>query len=502
MIHALDNVRAGFSVEADAVVVGSGAGGAVVARNLAEAGMRTVVLEAGPQVTPREMTRNAPLFLARYYWEGGMRLSGGDANVPVMQGRMLGGSTVVNSAIMFALPGWVREDWRQQEGLSWLEGPAFDRAFERVFAATRTAPTPLAVMGKRNLAVRDALEAAGIPSKPLPRAVDGCGGCGDCLIGCARGAKQSVDRSYLPTALQHGAQVFTCAQAEQIITTGGKATGVRGWVVDPMGRLPLAPFEVRAPRVFMAAGAINTPALLQQSGLRGKHVGKHLAIHMTCGSIGVMEERIDPWFGATQGWGAISAEIQGLKYESLWAPPSAIMVRWGDVGERFYDDMEAVKHAVLLAVVYRGRVTGDVRTRGGLEPPRIRLWMNQDDVQVLMRGLKRGIDGLLATGARYVHTGLPGIPERITSTEDSEQLLHRRIRARDISMTGNHVFGSCRMSASPKRGAVDPEGRLYGVEGVYVCDASLFPSPSAVNPQATIMALADVISRRAAELSL
>jgi len=150
-------------------------------------------------------------------------------------------------------------------------------------------------------------------------------------------------------------------------------------------------------------------------------------------------------------------------------------------------------------MVYKGRVTGRVRRWfGGL--PRLEINIPQDEIHVLMRGMKALVDGFLRIGARTVQTTTFGIPE-IRSTRDSEALLSKKIRPRDCHMTFNHMFGSCRMSSDRKRGPVDLEGRLREVDGVWVADASLFPGPSAVNPQATIMALSDLVSRRIAGLA-
>lgn len=501
MRHALDDVRAGFDVTSDAVVVGSGAGGAVAAYNLASAGLNTILIEAGPEVRPQDMTRDAPRFLARYFWEGGLRMIGGTAQSPSLQARCLGGGTVVNSAIMLKLPSWVRKAWREESGVDWLDSAELDAAYDRVFERCRVAPTPMSVMGRRNLMARDALEgSARVLGGPLPRAVSGCEGCSDCLTGCANGHKQSVDRAFLPDAEKSGLQVFTCSHVERILTEGARAVGVVGRVVDPRGRAPLARFRVRSRIVVLAAGTMHTPVVLQQSGInpRGR-VGATMFCHIGGGVVGIMDQIVDPWVGATQGWGAISPDIQGLKFEGLWASPSVLMVRWGDIGVPFIERLHEVKHAVVVAVVYRGDVSGSVKaTRRGT--PRMRLWIPEKNVEPVMRGLKTAADALLGAGARYVHTGVPGAVDEMRSSADTESLLDPKLTARHLVMTLNHTFGSCRMTADDS-GPVDPDGHVRGIENLYVCDASVFPSPSAVNPQATIMAIADVTSRKLAELT-
>ncbi len=359
----------------------------------------------------------------------------------------------------------------------------------------------MAVMGRRNLVVKRALEAAGIPGAALPRAVVGCKGCGDCLTGCAEGNKQSVDRSVLPSAETDGAQIYTCAFAERILMgRGGRVAGVRGSVVDPHGLCPLARFTVRARHVVVSAGTMQTPVLLLNSGIdAGGKVGSTLFAHIGGGLVGMMDEIVDPWIGATQGWGAISQEIRGLKYEGLWAPPSVLMVRWGDVGHKFLERLHEVKHAAVIAVVYRANVTGRVRAKRNGKP-NMKIWIPDSEGRVVLRGLKIAADALLKVGARYVHTGIPGVIDEMYDTKDTESLLNPKLGAKQLQMTMNHIFGSCPMSARPGQGAVDEKGRVHGVEGLYVCDGSIFPSPSGVNPQATIMALSDIISRNIAEL--
>jgi len=356
-------------------------------------------------------------------------------------------------------------------------------------------------MGRRNLLVRDALRTAGMPGKALPRAVVDCEGCSDCLTGCASGKKQSMDRTFLGDARADGAEIFTCAEVERVLVEGRRAVGVSGFVVDPRGLKRQARFTVRARRaVVLGAGAAHTPVILLRSGIRGRGtVGGTFFAHIGGGMVGIMPEVVDPWLGATQGWGALSDEVQGLKYECLWASPSVLMVRWGDVGRPFLARLNEVKHATVIAVIYRGKVTGKV-TLGFGGGPRLRLWVPDQEAHVVFRAIRTAADALLAIGAEYVHTGIPGVPGELHSQSETECLLDPRLGARHLQMTLNHIFGSCPMGASADSAPVDANGRVRDVEQLYVSDASLFPSPSAVNPQATIMALSDIISRRLGEL--
>lgn len=502
MIYHFSDLKDGYTVEADVVVVGSGAGGAIAASNFVEGGFKTVLVEAGQQIKPEDMTRDAPKFLAKHFWEGGLRMLLGGGTIPCMQGRALGGSTVSNSAIMYELPDWVRQEWIEQDGLTNLKTNALDASFERIFKRLKVQKTPMSVQGPRNLAIRDALESMGVENGPLPRAVQGCEGCGDCLIGCASGAKLSVDRTYVVDAAIEGLQVYTCSEVERILMDGNRAIGIEGRVVDNNDWTRHGTFRVHAPRVVVAGGALQTPVLLQQSGIKHRGaVGGTLKAHLSGGVFATMDRPMHPWVGATQGWGAISKDIQGMKFESLWADPSTILVKWGGHGADFLAHLPEAERITLGAVVYRGKCSGSVRVqRNGL--PRPLFWISKEGAQNTFRGMKILADGLFNVGAESVFVGrLPGTDGFLRSKEETEALLSPKLAGQHLPMTGNHIFCSVRMTADPKT-PVAPDGKMRGVEGVWVADASILPSATAVNPQATIMAMADIITRKMAELPL
>lgn len=499
MIHEFVSTKEGFEATADAVVIGSGAGGAVAAYNLAKSGRKVILLEAGPPMKKSEMTKNTPEFMAKYYWDGGLRLAQGTSFQPMMQGRLLGGSTTVNSAIILPLPEWVRKDWSYSDGLYFATGDKFQESVERISKRIRVTPTPQKVMGKRNLAVKAALDAANIPGVPLPRAVTDCQGCADCIIGCPDERKNSTDRNYIPDAMREGAEVYTSAHVTRIRKKRGKIVGLEGYTVEPFTYKKGGKFHIQAPLVVLAAGATHTPVILQQSGINPRGTaGKTLKAHLTGGVIGFMPEETEPWFGATQGYGAISSVYHGLKYESLWASPSVLSVKWGGMGMEFLESLSEIKYAVLIAMNYRANVKGSVKARlDGSPLPR--LYFKKKEVHVVMRAIKDAADGLLKSGARYAHSMVRGMPDQMKTEEDTSKLLDPNISLKHYSATFNHIFSSCRMGTDEKQHTVDLSGKVRGIDGLYICDASIFPSPSAVNPQLTVMVLSDLITRRLGE---
>ena len=263
-----------------------------------------------------------------------------------------------------------------------------------------------------------------------------------------------------------------------MLIKGDRAVGVEGRVVDPRGLKKLGRFTVRARQVVLAGGAVQTPVLLLGSGIHANHtVGSTFFAHIGGGMVGVMDEVVEPWLGATQGWGAFSHEIRGLKYESLWASPAVLMVRWGDAGDAFMRRLDEVKNAVVLAYVYRAKVTGRVGRRFDGSPA-VSIHIPEDEARVTLRAAKTAADALLKIGARYVHTGLPYVVDEMRTPQDTQTLVDGRVRAKHLQMTMNHIFGSCRMAAD-RSGTVDETGKVAGGwKGCTCATAASSPAPA------------------------
>jgi choline dehydrogenase-like flavoprotein len=205
--------------------------------------------------------------------------------------------------------------------------------------------------------------------------------------------------------------------------------------------------------------------------------------------------------GATSGWGASCPEVPGLELACTWGPLGLVGARFGGLGLELYDALARLGHATRVGLSYRARMTGAVRPRAD-GAPRMTLDVPDAEVTPILRGARRVVDALFDVGASAIHVGLVGAPTFARTRAEAHALLERRGRFAQLETYAHHVFGSCPMSSDLERGAVDPSGRLRDVEGVWVADASVFPSASATHPQATIMAMADVITRRLGELPL
>lgn len=494
-VQVFDDYREDLHLTCDVVVIGSGPGGAVVAKELAEAGRDVVLLEEGPPFGVKDFRLEASETLARAFREGGMRAARGGMFVPTMQAIALGGGSLVNSAICARTPDWVFDKWGERTGLREVTGAALERHYERVERFLGVAPTPDDVQGERNMCFKRGCDALGLSSGPTWRNVQGCKGSAECFTGCRNGAKRSMDTSYVPAAIRAGARVLCSVRAERVVTAGRRASGILGHVVEPFtGREGFA-VRVDAKLVVLAAGCMATPVILQKSGLDGPWVGRNLLLHPGLAMMAVFDEPIHPWQGATQGYHSLHHLREGLKLEVLWSPPSVLAARFPGLGHDYqrhlltYDRM-----APFDVIVAADRSTGSVRAKRGSFEPDIRFEWDQEDMALLQRGLTILSDISWAAGARSILPGLHGVPDVLESKAAAEILRAKTLRPTDTITASNHAFGTTRMARQAGDGVVDENGRCHALDNVYVADTGIFPASPAVNPMLTCMALADRIA--------
>jgi choline dehydrogenase-like flavoprotein len=481
----------------EVLVVGSGPGGAVVAKELAEAGREVILVEEGPPFSPADFRQEAGESMQRTLREGGTRATRGNAYLPTMQAIALGGGSLINSAICARAPGFVFDAWAERTGVR-LTRAGLDPHYQRVEEHLFVGPTPAEVQGERNLRFKRGCDALGIASEPTRRNVRGCKGSGECFTGCRNGAKRSTDVSYVPAAIRAGARVYTSVRAELVDHRGRRASGVRGHVVEPFTGREGPPVEIAAGMVVLAAGCMATPVILQRSELAPASgwIGRDLQLHPGLAIMAIYDEPIDPWKGATQGYHSLHYLEDKIKLEVLWSPPAVLAARLPGIGHDYqryllqYDRM-----APFDVIIAAERSRGAVRARRSGWDPDIAFHFDEADMAILQRGLGILSDICWASGAVGVLPGLHGVPELLSRQADADVLKIRKLAPADAVSAANHAFGTTRMSRHPEDGAVDEDGRLHALDNVYVADTGIFPGSPAVNPMLTAMALADRIAR-------
>ncbi|MFD7611599.1 FAD-dependent oxidoreductase [Streptomyces sp. NPDC059828] len=474
---------------ADAVVIGSGAGGATAARTLACAGLDVVVLEEGHHHSTESFGRRAPLDrFAELYRDGGATVAIGRQPLLLPVGRAVGGTTVVNSGTCYRTPDHVLTRWSREFGWALAErlGPCLDEA-ERTL---RVATQPLDVLGNNGRLALAGAERLGWQAAPLRRNAPGCQGSCQCVVGCPSGAKQSVQLSVLPEACAAGARIVTGAEVRRILVDrdrpgGPRAAGVR------IRREDGGVFEILTPLVVVAAGALQSPPLLRRSGLGGHpRLGRNLSVHPATSVAGRFAEPVTAWEGVLQSVGVEEHHHAGVLIEATATPPGMGSFVLPGLGSELRRELDAADRLATLGAMIADRPSGQVI---GRDRTLLRYDLDHRDAGRLMRAVRAMGELLFAAGAEEVLTGIPVAP-RVRTLEELDEVL-ARVGPGQLHLSAYHPTGTVAAGADPERFPADGAGRLRGVHGVLIADASVLPGCPEVNPQLSIMAAALAVSQ-------
>ncbi len=496
------------TLEADVVVIGSGAGGGVVAGELARAGKRVIVLEKGGynyegNFTWQEAQAMPELFLKRG------ALSTKDLGIIMLAGSTLGGGTVVNWMTSLRTPDTILAEWDQRSGLS----ECFTSSrLQHSFAAVEqriSVNTAHSQHNRQNQLLFDGAAALGYHAGVTPRNAVGCEQrCGSCNLGCRYGCCQSTMKTYLQDAYDHDARIIVHCSAEKVLLENGRAVGVKASVSDVLDGKTYD-VTVRAEVVVVAAGALYSPLILRRSGLENPHIGHHLHLHPTAISVGVYPEKVDAWQGVLQS--AYSGQFMRLDgnygYTLEVAPTHpglfGLATPWYSA-RNYRDEMTAVAHLASVLILTRDKGEGSV-TADRAGEPLVNYAVSAYDRKHILHGLRQGTRIHLAAGAERVislqnkPTDLRRSAHEAISQQrlrEFDRLIARRgLRSNRVIMFSAHQMGTCRMGADPKTSVTDEHQQVHGMKGLFVCDSSVFPTACGVNPMLSIMALAHKASQ-------
>jgi choline dehydrogenase-like flavoprotein len=488
----------GDGEDCDFAIVGSGAGGAVAATILAEAGHDVLVLEAGPYMDRHTYPDEPLAALSTLYRDGGLTVAEGLPAIPTPVGRAVGGTTVINSGTCFRAPDPVLASWRSEGGIDWAED--LDPEYAEAEEMLHVTPVDPERMGRNGQILREGAEALGVSHHPLARNAGRCVNCSSCPYGCPLDAKRAMHVSYLPRAVAAGARVRAGVEAQRITFEGERATGVDAVAgVALRDGISARPYRVRARHgVIVAGGAFGTPELLLRSGVRSRsgELGRNLRIHPACWVGARFEDEVRGWDGIMQSYAVDEWQEEGLLLEATFTP-LAFGGHWmpgtgAEHQERLANYGHVASTGVHLSDRSRGRVglAGD----GSL---RITYRLTRDDARRLSFGIARAAELFYAAGAREVYpqlAGVPVLPRNRIAELDASPAPARRLR-----LEAFHPLGTARMGSDPSYSVVDPGGAVHGYRGLYVADGSLFPTSIGVNPMMTIIAMAARVARGLAE---
>ncbi|AMA60024.1 FAD-dependent oxidoreductase [Bradyrhizobium sp. CCGE-LA001] len=471
-------------LEADAVVIGSGAGGASVAHVLTAAGLSVIMLEEGKHVPSSSASPLAVDAFSAAWRGGGITAAAGRPPITYVEGCCVGGGTEINSAITQRVDSDLIDQWRKANKIeNFTPGelaPYYERA-EKAVNASLTSGS----LGRATDILREGGEALGWKVSELKRAQRDCKGANRCSYVCPHGAKQSMAVTLLPKAVSCGMRLLAHTRVKKIRIEKSRATEVLAQSRDAGGQALLV--RVRANMVFVCAGAIHTPALLRCSGLR-ERIGNTLRFHPTIKATALFDDPVDahqsrlPLTAITEfmpeqriGGSVFTPAVFGLSLAEDWTNRGDLMQEWRFCGS-YYG-------------MIRPRGVGSVRSLPGLNEPLVSFHLAPEDWIALGQVLSRVGQAMFAAGARKVFPSISG-HGGWTSADQVDEFRDKHLPKGSTNLMTVHLFSSCPLGEDQNACAVDSFGRVRGVENLFVADGSLIPDAPGVNPQMTIMALA------------
>jgi choline dehydrogenase-like flavoprotein len=490
------------TLEADVVVIGSGAGGGVVAGELAMAGKSVIVLEKGGYNNEANFTLQEAQATPELYLKRGT-LTSKDLGIIVLAGCTLGGGTTINWMTSLRTSPDVLEEWEQRSG---LRGRFTSSQLQESFTTVEkriNVNTENSAHNRQNQLLYDGCTAFDYHADVLPRnAIDCRQRCGTCGFGCRYGAKQSTMKTYLQDAYDHGARIIVHCSADKVLMENGHVEGVKATVTNKeTGNTHN--LTIHSKIVVVAAGAVNSPAILLRSGLENQHIGRHLHLHPTTTVAGTYPEKVYSWQGVMQSaYSDQFGHLDGNYGYKLEVPPThpgllGLATPWYSARE-YREQMIQAPNIATIIVLTRDKGEGIITVDRDGEPI-VNYVVSVYDRHHLLHGLRQAARVHFAAGATSVvslHSKRTRLvrPESGTVNEQQFRAFDRQLERHGmgvnrIMMFTAHQMGTCRMGVDPKNSVTNEYGEVHGVKGLFVCDGSLFPAPSGVNPMLSIMSL-------------
>jgi choline dehydrogenase-like flavoprotein len=496
---------------ADVVVIGTGAGGAVTAARLAEAGYQVVMLESGGWHTRGDFTDDEASLTERLYADGCLRTTD-DGSIALVQGDTAGGSTTVNWMIMLRTPDHVLEQWARESGVTGMSPREMAPVFERIEREVHAAEVPEDAHSANNRLLLDGARRLGWRVERGRINAQGCVRCGFCGTGCRHNAKQSTLLTYIPRALAANAQLYTDARAERIEIrerdTGSGTPPLKRVQATVRNRLQGTShtLTIDAPIVVVAGGAVGTPVLLQQSGLGGGGVGQWLRLHPTT----AVYARYDHDIATSTGIPLTTMCDEFLRWQGtdygFWIEtppmhPSFTAAALPGAGRQHAEQMARFNQLGVIISLTRDGAEKTVSS-GSVQVNRrgetsIRYRLTLEDERRVRASLPALAQLHFAMGAQEVST-MHATPVTIRSPRDVGALATVSVAPNRMALFSAHVNGTCRMGNNPATSGVTPDGERHGVRGLYITDGAALPTALGVNPQETIMAVSTVLAERLA----
>ena len=495
MITPGTQITSDLSLTAEVCVIGSGAGGAVVAKELAEAGRDVVLLEQGGHYTKDDFTQREDEMMPLLYEDMGQRATV-DQSILILQGRNVGGSTVHNLCYCFRTPEPILAKWQREAGLHDLSPADLQPSFERVERMLKVKPIRPDEVNALNNKIRQGCEKLGYSGFVTNHNREHCTQSGFCLLGCPFDAKQSMLITYIPAADRAGARIYANCPVRRLVAGSGRLRRVEGDVTDALGR-PRHRFSVEAQLVVLCAGAINTPALLLASGVANDNgrVGSDLHLHPSVLMSGIYDEDIYGYRGIPQSYYVdefIDLERDpdsGYILMPVYGFPVMTAAQLPGFGRAHFQLMKHYHRMVGILVLMHDQSSGAVQIdRHGR--PQITYTVNPTEQRLFAEGLQHCAEILFASGARKVLVPY-NQPLELEPDDALDVLLERGVRQGEMPIASTHPQSTCPMGEDRRRAVVNSYGQSHDLPNLFICDMSVFPTSLGAPPQISTASLAD-----------
>lgn len=499
-----------MTITADLCIIGSGAGGSSAAAVAAEAGLKVVILEAGPFVPPSVMNQREEDMIPALLEANGAQTSA-DRGCAIIQGRALGGSTVHNINLCKRIPLPILQEWIAKNGLEHLPIEAWDALYTEVESLLEVSTIPPDLYSAHNLLLKQGAEKLGWTSGGLQHNRSGCVSSGFCAVGCAYDAKNNAVKVFIPRAVDAGAQILTHCKAVRILTRDKRVIGVEAVALDPLTRDAIGRITINCPQVCVSASATGSAALLLRSDIPDPsgRTGRGLTIHPALVAAGEFDEPVYAWKGIPQSYECTQflnfeaahppvdadqslKEAASLPGHRSWlitafAHPMSTATMLPGFGGEHSRLMARYDHLAVFSAMVHDQSAGRVTPRGDLGW-KIDWTPNQADQRELLYGTMRATEMLFAAGAKRVV--FPSRPLLDFKPGDSLARLETfAIRPDTVQITAVHPMSTVPMGNDPRQSPVDSRGKHHHMEGLWVADGSLFPTSIGVPPQLSIYAM-------------
>lgn len=492
MILTYREIDKNIDESCDVCVVGSGAGGAVAAKELAEAGFKVILLEEGGHFSQPSFNNTDTLSsLINLYRDAGTTVLLGKPNVLVAEGRCVGGSTTINGGMCWRTPDKILKRWQWEKGLVDLTPKKMEPFFKRVDDMLHVSPVLPEARNEDAEILKRGAEKLGYRVKPNLRAADNCVGTNQCITGCPTGGKQSTLVTYIPAFLKKGGTLIANCRVKTLMLSGHRVTGVKGVIVDPQTKKTKCRVKIRAAITVICGGAIQTPALLKRSHVpnRSRLLGENLLTHPNTKVIGVFDGPVYAWKGVNQAYQVTEFMDEGIIMGVNFLPPGIAALALPFCGRRWLPVMKEIyNHSVIGAALIEDTSRGRVHALP-FDQVVATYHLNERDFIQAKRATALLAEIYFAAGAKKVFLPFTNLAE-INTIDEIRKIYEYPLRPLDLELMSVHVMGTCQMGNDPKTSVINPWGEYHGVKGLFVADASIFPSSIGVNPQVTIMAMA------------